>query len=134
MDIALCVIDMSKKTLQFSGANNPLYHIRNKEIIVYKADRNSIGIQRGGKTAVFTNQELDFQKGDSFYIFSDGYADQIGGNDGTEKFMYPRFRELIINSSDLDMQEQGKILDKVMKDWMKGHEQLDDILVMGFRL
>jgi len=134
MDVAFCVIDMSNKKMQFSGANNPLYQIRNKEITIFKADRNSIGIQRGGKKASFTNQELDFLKGDSFYIFSDGYADQIGGADGTEKFMYPRFRELIINSSDLEMKEQRKVIDDTIENWRNGQEQLDDILVMGFRL
>ena len=133
MDIALCVIDMSQKKIQFSGANNPLYHIRNKEITVYKADRNSIGIQRGGKIATFTNQELAFSKGDNIYIFSDGYAGQIGGEDGNQKFMYPRFRELLINISELPMDEQKNILDDTIESWRKDQEQLDDILVMGFR-
>lgn len=133
MDIALCVIDMSQRKIQFSGANNPLYHIRNKEITVFKADRNSIGIQRGGKVASFSNQEIDFLKGDTIYIFSDGYAGQIGGDNGMQKFMYPRFRELLINSSDLSMDEQRKVLDDAIEDWKKDQEQLDDILVMGFR-
>ena len=133
MDVALCVIDMAHKKIQFSGANNPLYHIRNKEITVYKADRNSIGIQRGGKVATFTNQELDFQKDDTIYVFSDGYAGQIGGEDGMQKFMYPRFRELIINSSSLPMTEQREALDNAIEDWKKDQEQLDDILVMGFK-
>ena len=133
MDIALCVIDMSQKKIQFSGANNPLYHIRNKEITVYKADRNSIGIQRGGKIATFTNQELDFIKGDNIYIFSDGYAGQIGGEDGRQKFMYPRFRELLINNSDLPMEVQKEGLESAIENWKKDQEQLDDILVMGFR-
>ena len=133
MDIALCVIDMSQKKIQFSGANNPLYHIRNKEITVYKADRNSIGIQRGGKIASFTNQELDFLKGDSIYIFSDGYAGQIGGQDGRQKFMYPRFRELLINNSDQPMDIQKQALESAIDNWKQDQEQLDDILVMGFR-
>lgn len=133
MDIALCVIDMSQKKIQFSGANNPLYHIRNKEITVFKADRNSIGIQRGGKVATFTNQEVEFQRGDSIYIFSDGYAGQIGGEDGNQKFMYPRFREQLINISDFPMEEQRSSLDRSIESWKKDQEQLDDILVMGFR-
>lgn len=133
MDIALCVIDMSQKKIQFSGANNPLYHIRNKEITVFKSDRNSIGIQRGGKVATFTNQEVDFQRGDMIYIFSDGYAGQIGGEDGNQKFMYPRFREHLVNISDLPMQEQRESLDHAIEGWKSGQEQLDDILVMGFR-
>ncbi len=133
MDIALCVLDMTKKTIQYAGANNPLYHIRDNQITVYKADRNSIGIQRGGKTATFVNQELAFQKGDSIYLFSDGYADQIGGKNGTEKFMYPRFRELIVNSSQLGMEEQRELLIETIENWMGEQEQLDDMLVMGFR-
>lgn len=133
MDVALCVIDMAHKKIQFSGANNPLYHIRNQDITVYKADRNSIGIQRGGKIATFSNQELDFQKDDTIYIFSDGYAGQIGGEDGMQKFMYPRFRELIINSSVLPMPEQREALNNAIEGWKKDQEQLDDILVMGFK-
>ena len=133
MDIALCVIDMAQKKVQFSGANNPLYHIRNKEITVFKADRNSIGIQRGGKIATFTNQEVEFQKGDMIYIFSDGYAGQIGGEDGLQKFMYPRFRELLINISEQDMEQQRRELNDCIENWKKDQEQLDDILVMGFR-
>jgi serine phosphatase RsbU (regulator of sigma subunit) len=133
MDIALCVIDMSQKKIQFAGANNPLYHIRNKEITVFKADRNSIGIQRGGKVATFSNQEVEFQKGDMIYIFSDGYAGQIGGENGIQKFMYPRFREQLINISDLGMDQQRDALNEAIENWKNDQEQLDDILVMGFR-
>jgi two-component system, sensor histidine kinase LadS len=133
MDIALCVIDMAQKKIEFSGGNNPLYHIRNKEITVFKADRNSIGIQRGGRVATFTNQELDFQRGDMIYIFSDGYAGQIGGDDGAQKFMYPRFREMLVNISDQSMPEQKEALSSAIDTWKKDQEQLDDILVMGFR-
>ena len=133
MDIALCIIDLNNSNLQFSGANNPLYHIRGEEMTVIKADKYSIGIQRGGKVAQFTNQEIEFQRGDLIYLFSDGYAGQVGGEDGTQKFMLPRFRELLISVSKLSMAEQHQALDYAIEDWKKGQEQLDDILVMGIR-
>jgi len=133
MDIALCIIDITNSKIQFSGANNPLYHIRGEELTVYKADKFSIGIQRGGKVAEFTNQEIGYLKGDQIYLFSDGYAGQIGGEEGDQKFMLPRFRELLLSIRHLPMDEQSAALETAIEEWKNGQEQLDDILVMGIR-
>ena len=97
-----------------------------------KADRMPIGIyDDGGKT--FTNNELQFQKGDVFYIFTDGYADQFGGPKG-KKFMSKRFRQLFLEIQQMNMEEQGEFLDKTIEEWKGDGEQVDDILVIGVRI
>jgi len=134
MDIALCIIDTKDSIIEFSGAHNPLYHIRKGEMTIYKADKYSIGIQHGGKIGKFTNHEFKYKKGDQIYLFSDGYAGQMGGINGDEKFMLPRFRELLTANSILPMAEQEKALEETIESWKNGQEQLDDILVMGIKL
>ena len=132
MDISLCVLDLENDVLQFAGAYNPLYLIRNGELIVYKADKMPIGIHIFEKES-FTNHEIQLQKGDTFYIFSDGYVDQFGGEKG-RKFMVKPFKELLLEIQDKSMDEQKAILDDVLTHWMKGFNQIDDILVIGFRI
>lgn len=134
MDIALCIIDKNKKRLQYAGANNPLYILRGEEIIQVKANRFPIGMTLSDKIMKFTNHEVELQSGDSLYIFSDGYADQLGGNSGDEKFMYPRFRELLISISSETMDKQKILLDQQLYEWKDDNEQLDDVLVIGFKV
>lgn len=134
MDIAICIISKDKKTLQYAGANNPLYLLRNKEIIQLKADRWAIGISVTGKINTFTNHEIDLEKNDIIYLFSDGYADQLGGEEGIEKFMYPRFREMLVSTGDKGMEQQLKEIEKNFDNWKKDQEQLDDVLVIGFKV
>ncbi|MCK4662081.1 MAG: SpoIIE family protein phosphatase [Bacteroidales bacterium] len=132
MDMALCIIDHNKMKLQFSGANNPLYLIRNKELIQYKADRMPIGIYI--KTQAFENTEIQLEKDDSIYIFSDGFVDQFGGEKG-RKFKSKPFKKLLVDIQDKTMKEQYEILDNTIEDW-KGpvQEQIDDILVIGIKI
>lgn len=133
MDIAVCVISKDKKKLQFAGANNPLYILRNNNLIQIKPDRFSIGFTLKSRKNTFTNNEFELHKGDIIYLFSDGYPDQMGGKDGLEKFMYPRFRELFQNIGSEEMAEQMIRLDQTIEQWRGNTEQLDDILVMGFK-
>ncbi len=131
MDMALCILDLNSFELQFSGANNPLYLIRNGELIETKADKMPIGVYDFKQP--FSNNIIPLQKNDSFYIFSDGYADQFGGPKG-KKFMYKKLKELLISIQDKTMQEQIKIIDKTIKDWQGDLFQVDDQLIIGIKI
>ncbi|MDA3892886.1 MAG: nitrate/nitrite transporter NrtS [Salinivirgaceae bacterium] len=132
MDMALCIIDYDTMTMQFAGAYNPLYLVRNSELIQYKADRMPIGVHLKEK-ATFTNHEISLEKGDSFYIFSDGYMDQFGGDEG-RKFSSKAFKELILSMQEKSMAEQRVILGENFKMWRGNHSQIDDVLVIGGKI
>ncbi len=132
MDIALCIIDPAKQKLQYSGAYNPMYLIRNDEFISIKADRMPIGIHIIEKES-FTNHEMDIQKGDIIYIFTDGYIDQFGGND-SRKFKLAPFKDLLISIKDKSMSEQRQELEKEFNQWKGNRDQIDDVLVMGIKI
>ena len=132
MDIELCVIDKSKKTIQYSGAYNSLYLIRNGELIEYQADRMPIGIfDLSGKS--FTSQDISYLTGDIIYMFSDGYADQFGGPN-SKKFKYSALKELLIKIYGLPLKEQKKRLESEFLKWKGENPQTDDVLIMGLRL
>jgi len=131
MDIALCSLDTKTLKLEYAGAHNPLYIIRNGNLIETKADKLFIGGVSGGDE--FTNHSSQLEKGDCIYIFSDGYADQRGGPDD-KKFYYPPFQQLLIDNSSKNLDEQKDILDKTISDWMENNEQIDDILIFGVRV
>ncbi|MFO7829821.1 MAG: SpoIIE family protein phosphatase [Bacteroidales bacterium] len=132
MDLALCILDLEKMKLQYAGAYNPLYIFRNNELIEVKADRMPIGIYVKEKDS-FTNHEIDLQKGDVFYIFSDGYQDQFGGEDGS-KFKTKNFKQLLLEIHQKPMSEQREILNSTIDDWRGEWEQVDDIIIMGVRV
>ncbi len=132
MDIALCVIDKSTNIVEYAGAYNPLYIIRDGELIQHKADKMPIGIYfREPKP--FNNNEVEVQKNDIIYIFSDGYVDQFGGKSG-RKFMSKRFRELLLSVSTEPLQKQREILDVKLDLWMGDISQIDDIIVLGIKI
>jgi len=132
MDLAICSIHLKTMKLQFSGAHNPMYLLRNKEIIEFKGDKLHLGnlVHTEGKS--FQLHEFDLQKEDILYFFSDGYADQKGGEKG-KKFYYPVFRKLLIENSDKSMKEQEEVLAKTMFEWKGDIPQMDDILVIGVK-
>ncbi len=136
IDMALCVIDEKNKTLQYSGANNPLYLIRDKngapELTEFKADRMPLGYYQG-TFKTFTNKDIQLEYGDVFYLFSDGFLDQKGGKDG-KKFLSKNFKKLLLEIHQEPMREQKNILDKTIGDWMGDTSQIDDILVIGVRV
>ncbi len=132
IEIALCIIDPNKGDLEFAGANRPLYVVRKGEVIQYRGNRMPIGIYEQ-KLAPFTNQSITLQKGDSVYLFSDGYVDQLGGPH-RKTFRAIRLREVLTQIQDLSMKEQKQILLETHRSWKREVEQIDDILVMGFRL
>ena len=133
MDMSLCCVDYENMELQYSGAFNPLYLIRNNELIQFKADKFPIGFRVDEVTHPFTNNIIPLQKGDTFYIFSDGYADQFGGPKG-KKFMTGNFRELLIEASKQPIEKQKEFLDTTIENWRGELEQVDDILIIGVRV
>lgn len=132
MDLALTIIDFEKQELQFSGAYNPLYFIKNSVLEQIKADKMPIGISVNHDQS-FSQITIPFDKGDVFYLFSDGYVDQFGGpND--KKFKSRKFKELLLEIHEKDMDLQKDILRKALFDWKGDGEQIDDILVIGMKM
>ncbi len=130
MDLALCVINTKTSKLEYAGAFNPLYLVRNKEIIEIKGDNIMVGPDNGFERSGFKNHEVQLEPQDKIYMFSDGYADQFGGPEG-KKFKYRRFRHLLLSICDQPLRAQRDILDRSMNDWRGNIEQVDDILVIG---
>lgn len=136
MDIALCAMEMrsvnrNPTKLKFAGANNPLVIIRNGEVIEIKADKQPIG--RYAMASPFTGHEVDIQKGDVLYIFSDGFIDQFGG-DKMKKLKYKPFKELLVSIAGMQMNQQRVELGRFFNQWKGELEQLDDVIVIGVRI
>ena len=132
MDIALCAFDTKTKMLQYSGANNSLYLIQDGELIEIKADRMPIGFYPNEKPS-FTNHDIQLKEGDIFYLFSDGFSDQFGGEKGF-KYKTANFKKTLFENHQKPMIIQKELLEQELDNWMKGFEQTDDILVMGVRV
>jgi len=137
IDMAFCMLNLDTLELQYAGANRPLLifnhpDCKGNNFIELKPDKNPIGVHH--KEKPFTNHTIQLQKGTRLYLFSDGYADQIGGTEG-RKFYLRRFKELLVEIKDLPMQEQFDILQSKYYDWTndrisgKKYRQVDDILV-----
>ena len=132
MDMALCVIDKKNMNMQFAGANNPMYFIKNGELEKIKPDRMPISIHFRSD-ANFTKQEFGLKTSDTIYIFSDGFADQFGGSDG-RKLKYKPFQDLLFNMHTEPMDKQKRKLDKFFDEWRGDLEQIDDVLIIGMRI
>lgn len=131
MDIALCVIDFEHKQMQYAGAHNPVYIIRNGEFLITDGDKMPIGIYKNSHLS-FTNHELPLEIGDQIYIFSDGYYDQFGGPNNM-KLMSANFRKYLLEIHEKPMKEQKELLENYYDNWKNGKDQVDDVLVIGFR-
>lgn len=134
MDMSLCAVNMGKMELQYAGANNAVYIVRKGELIELKADKQSIGADvEHAEVKTFTNHHFPLEKGDCVYLFTDGYADQFGGVSG-KKFKYKQFHNLLKEMHHLPMKEQSRVLDARHLTWRGDLEQVDDILIIGFRV
>ena len=131
MDMALCVFNPRTMELQFSGANNPLYHVRNRILTEIKADKMPVGINAIEENS-FTNHTMQLKPGDIVYIFSDGYPDQFGGPEN-KKFKYGPLKELLISISDRPMEDQREELDRAITAWKGSEPQIDDMLIFGIQ-
>jgi serine phosphatase RsbU (regulator of sigma subunit)/Tfp pilus assembly protein PilF len=129
MDIALCSLEGNK--LEYAGAHNPLWIIRDGEIIETKANKQPIG--RFDRQEPYTTHSFDLQKGDTLYIFSDGYVDQFGGEKG-KKLKARAFRELLLSMQNKTMEQQRTLLDEAFENWRGDLEQIDDVCVIGIRV
>ncbi len=132
MDMALCIINRKEMTLQYAGAYNPLFLIRDNELTQIKADKMPIGVFLKEKDS-FTNHEINLKKDDVIYMFSDGYIDQLDSNGG-HKFLRSRFKKLLTHIHKKPFKEQKNILHKSHIEWRGTAEQLDDILVIGLKI
>ncbi|MBN4077665.1 SpoIIE family protein phosphatase, partial [bacterium AH-315-C20] len=128
MDIALCSLDGNK--LEYSGAHNPLWIIRKGEILETKANKQPIG--KFDNPIPYTTHSFELEKGDSIYIFSDGYVDQFGGVRG-KKFKAKSFRDLLLRIQDKPMAEQQELINEAFEEWRGDLEQIDDVCVIGVR-
>ncbi|MCW3071989.1 MAG: protein serine/threonine phosphatase [Bacteroidetes bacterium] len=133
MDIALCAYDESTGILEYAGAYNSLWLVRNGKLTEVKADKKPIGVFIGEELKPFHNYEVKLEKGDCVYVFTDGYADQFGGEKG-KKFKYKPLQQLLISNQHMGMQEQKKVLDDTIESWRGALEQVDDILMIGIRI
>ncbi len=131
MDIAVCCINQPKKTIQFSGANNPLILIRENEVFQFRGDRMPVAIS--DKMISFNNHTIDLHNNDQVYIFSDGYIDQFGG-ENNKKFMRKRLINLLVEIKNESMHRQKEILVKTFEEWKGCSEQTDDVVMIGLRI
>lgn len=152
MDIAICCIDYQQQLLHFAGAYNPMYLVRTREISLIelnaepmkpsmnagpfalyeiKADRQPIGAFEDRKK--FNTHTFQLQKGDSLYIFSDGYADQFGGPQ-KKKFMYSQLKNLLLSIQHQSMENQRNALNQAFEKWKGNYEQVDDVCIIGIRI
>ena len=130
MDMAVTMIDFKRDVLWYSGANSPLYLVRDKELIHYRADKMPASIHY--KMHPFTLHQIELKKGDAFYIFSDGYADQFGGPKH-KKFMSVKLKETLVSMTDMPMLKQGEKLNEIFEQWKGNNPQVDDITLVGVR-
>lgn len=130
MDMAFCVIDKKNNILEYAGAYNPLYLVRNNELKEIKADRMPVGI---GKEVSFTNHSVQIEKDDSIYIFSDGFQDQFGGEEG-KKFTASRLKKTLLSIQAKSMEVQKEILNQTFEQWKGKLYQVDDVCIMGVRV
>jgi serine phosphatase RsbU (regulator of sigma subunit) len=129
MDIALCTI--KGNVLQYAGAHNPLWIIRNNELIEIKADKQPIG--KFDNQTPFSTHQFKLQKNDILYIFTDGFADQFGGEKG-KKFKTKSFKELLLSLNSKPINEQKELIESTFNQWKGDIEQLDDVCVIGVRV
>jgi ligand-binding sensor domain-containing protein/serine phosphatase RsbU (regulator of sigma subunit) len=132
MDLALMIIDNNAGTIQYSGAKRPLFIVRDETLTEVKADKQSIGGLEMQEDYNFSNHDFKIRDGDSYYMFTDGFVDQFGGEHG-KKYSTKRFRETLLGIRLMPMNEQGVMLGAMIEEWRMDAEQIDDILVIGLR-
>ncbi len=133
MDVSICLVDFEKQLLRYAGANRPMWLIRKGEMIIYPPNKFPIGGLQIFHNENFSNHEITLQKNDTFYIFTDGFADQFGGiND--KKLLTKKLKEILLAIQHLDMINQKDYLNDFFQNWKGSNEQVDDVLVIGVRV
>jgi ligand-binding sensor domain-containing protein/serine phosphatase RsbU (regulator of sigma subunit) len=132
IDIGLCVFDRQKRIIQYTGGMIDLLYFRDKKLVEVKADNQSVSLL-SHDSGPFTQKEIDCRKGDVFYLFSDGFQDQFGG-ENNKKYLRHRFYCTLSEIHELTIPAQKESLEKTLNEWMRDNIQTDDITVMGFKL
>lgn len=131
MDMSLIVYSPDKSLIEFAGANNPIYLVRNNKLEVFPSDKMPVALH--SRMDDFTKKEIQVTKGDQVYLFSDGYSDQFGG-EFQKKFKFRSFKKLIVENNDKPMGKQKALLNQTFESWKGELEQVDDVLVMGLKV
>ncbi len=132
MELSLCVFDKKSGTLEYAGAMNPVYIIRNNEILILTPDEHAIGGIAINKNISFTDKQISISENDILYLFSDGFTDQFGGEKNT-KFNIPRFKNLLLEIHEKHPGEQKSLLEEAINKWKGKYRQIDDLLIIGVR-
>jgi PAS domain S-box-containing protein len=132
MDIALAVFDRERNAMTYAGAFRPMLLARNGEFIEFEGNRFPIGFY-GDVRKEFSSQTIELEPGDTFYLFTDGYCDQFGGEQ-KKKFNRKRFKELLLSAQSMEMDEQESFFAYALKNWRQEEEQVDDVCIMGVRI
>ena len=133
MDVGLCVINLRERTVEFAGANRPLWYVTRNGLEELKPTGGSIGGLMNESEGKYTYHYLEVAEPTNFYLFSDGYADQFGSKNN-RKFMLKNFKQQLLDIQLYDFDFQREMLDKAIEDWRGDSPQIDDMLVFGFRL
>jgi serine phosphatase RsbU (regulator of sigma subunit) len=131
MDISLLCVDKQNQKVFWCGANNPLWYVQDNELKEIKADKQPIG--KTDNPSPFTTHQIDYKDNTTFYLFTDGLADQFGGPKG-KKFKYKQFEDLLISINNKFMTEQSAIINQKFEDWKRSLEQVDDVCVIGIKI
>jgi serine phosphatase RsbU (regulator of sigma subunit) len=131
MDLAICKINYDTYTVEYAGAFNSVYLVRDNKLIEYDADNIYIGNNNENKP--YTNQTFKIEKEDVIYMFSDGYADQFGGDKG-KKYKYRQMQQLMVKNNNRPMNAQKEALEKEFEHWRGNLEQVDDVMVIGIKI
>lgn len=133
MDMALCVYDKNNRILEYSGARRPVLILRKNEILSLKPDKRSVGPPVPEEKNLFENQTIQLKPGDRIYLFTDGYADQFGG-ESNKKFLMGRFKNLLIETGALPIKSQYEKLMSAFLSWKGNSDQTDDVMVLGIEV
>ncbi|MNE87681.1 Stage II sporulation protein E (SpoIIE) [compost metagenome] len=121
--------------MEYAGAYNPIYQVKNGTLNKLATDKIPIHLFTSNTDQKFTNYQISIEPGESYYLFSDGYADQFGG-ENRKKFNYKNFQDLILSIQNLPMAKQRDVFNKTIEEWKitSDEEQTDDILILGFKV
>ena len=131
MDLSICKINFDTNTIEYAGAFNSLYLVRDNKLIEYNADHIYIG--NNDENQQYTNHIVKTEKNDMLYMFSDGYADQFGGDKG-KKYKYKQMQQIIVKNNNASLPIQKELLEEEFEQWRGNIEQVDDVMIIGLKI
>jgi len=132
LDAAICVVDREARIVRFAGANLPLIQIRQGEVSFIRGDRMSLGYQDSSPDHAFQRHDIAFDAGTSFYLYTDGMTDQVGGHN-RRLFGRDRLQQLLLSSHDRSLDDQMEHLFQQLAQWRGGEKRRDDMTFLSFR-